>query len=52
MAYSDKNLFPIIWYGKEFYCKDIELCDKCATNFARFLAQTAKPEGVKIEWEK
>ena len=52
MAYGGKNQVPIVWYGKSFYCKDIELCDKCATNFARFLTQITKLEGVKIEWEK
>ena len=52
MAYGGKSQVPIVWYGKNFYCKDIELCDKCATNFARFLVQTTKLEGVEIEWEK
>lgn len=52
IAYGGKNQVPIVQYGKNFYCKDIELCDKCATDFARFLVQTAKPEGVKIEWGK
>ena len=52
IAYGGKNQVPIVCYGENFYCKEIELCDKCATNFARFLAQTVKPEGVKLEWEK
>lgn len=52
IGYGGKNPVPTVWYGKNFYRKDIELCDKCATNFARFLAQIAKPEGVKLEWEE
>ena len=52
IAYGGKSQVPIVCYGENFYYKEIELCDKCATNFARFLAQTAKPKGVKIEWEK
>ena len=52
MAYGGKNQVPIVWYGKHFHCKDIELCDTCATKFARFLVQVSKPEGVELEWEK
>jgi hypothetical protein len=51
-AYGGKNQVPVIQYGKSFYCKDIELCDKCATNFARFLSQITRPEGVRSQWEK
>ena len=52
VACNGKNQVPIVLYGKGFYRKDIELCDKCATNFARFLVQITKPEGVEIKWEK
>ena len=52
VAYGGKNQVPIVFYGENFYRKDIELCDKCATKFARFLAESIKPEGVEFEWEK
>ena len=52
VAYGGKNQVPIVFYGKNFYRKDIELCDKCATKFAKFLAESIKPEGVESEWEK
>lgn len=52
VAYGGNNQIPIVWYGKNFYRKNIELCDECATNFSRFLVQTTKPEGVEFEWEK
>lgn len=52
MGYDGKNQIPTVWYGKDFYRKDIELCDKCATSFARFLVQATKPKGVKLEWEE